>query len=792
MTHAHAPAHPRAWALVFALVVAATLALGWFTYRAAKTTVTSYALDAARQQAQTMTLVRNFYSEHIVSRAKAAGLSLSHDANDSHSMPLPATFMLEISDYFKQQQHDAQVRLYSDQPFPWRAAKRQLDDFQLIALAQLRQHPDQTVQRIETVGGEQILRYAQADRMGASCVACHNAYPGTPKTDWQVGDVRGALEVSLRLQPWQDKANAVLNRSFGFLGTMLLGAFVALVLAWRRMRAAWRSSEVAAQAQAQANAELKHEISRRSAMEDTLRLSETKLATIFAAAPEGVVVADTDGIMSQVNAAVCEMFGFDTDELIGRNITMLMTAPDAETHDGHLARYLKTGRESMLSGPRVVQAQRKNGSVFSLRVMVRKTRDSEGVMYIAVMQDHSAIEAQQRALVEAKNRAEEASRLKTRFLANMSHEIRTPMNGIVGMTELTLATDLNEEQRHYLTLVQESADHLLHIINDILDFSKIEAGALHVERVPFSLTQLLQHTVRAFEASARTKHLSLQLELAPDVPQWVISDPVRLRQILNNLLGNAIKFTERGSVHLRVSHQVSEGALSTVRFEVQDTGIGFSAEQAEHLFDAFVQADGSITRSFGGTGLGLAIVRSTLMLLGGDIRAEGQPGQGARFVFTLPLQPSSPEHRPSTNAAHITQTPARPEENQRDTGIRVLLVEDHQVNQILAQAMLKRLGHECTLAVNGEEALQCLAQTHFDVVLLDVMMPVMDGLSTLRAMQARATPERPHPPVIMMTAHALSGDREKFLAAGAVGYIAKPYSLSALSAEIKRVCTPAP
>jgi PAS domain S-box-containing protein len=770
---------PWLWGLAFFALCALTITVGAFTYQAAKTTVTSYAADAAAQQAQTMTLVRNFYSEEIVKRAHAAGLELSHDDSQIQHFPLPATFMLEISDYFHKEHHDTQVRLYSDQPFPWRTESRRLDAFQVEALANLRLHPDQAFQRVESLNGQQVLRYAQADRMTASCVACHNSYLGTPKSDWKVGDVRGALEVTMRLQPWQDKADSVLNRSFGILGALLALALLALALTWRRIASALSTSERAAVSQALTNQELTHEIQKRAEVEATLRLSETKLNTIFAAVPEGLVVADTHGTMSQANAALCDMFGYSVQELIGRNISVLMTQSDADQHDQHLERYLRHGKESMLSGPRVVTGQRRDGSTFALRVMVRKTRDDNGVMYIGVMQDYSAIQEQQRTLVEAKNKAEEASRLKTRFLANMSHEIRTPMNGIVGMTELTLASELNDEQREYLTMVQESADHLLHVINDILDFSKIEAGALSVDNVIFSLHQLLRHTLRAFEPSAQAKALALQLHQDASVPNWVVSDPVRLRQILNNLLGNAIKFTQHGQVEVRVHAKPSATAgVMDVHFEVRDTGIGFDSIQAAHLFEAFVQADGSITRSFGGTGLGLAIARSTARLMGGDIVAQSEPGHGARFAFALPLQTQSAP----TQTLNAVSEPAP-----TTRGLHILLVEDHQVNQILAQAMLARLGHTWVLANHGQEALDAMDNTTFDLVLLDVMMPVLDGMSTLAAIRSRDTQGGGHTPVVMMTAHALSGDRENLIKAGADGYIAKPYTLQDLRQEILRL-----
>ena len=770
---------PWLWGVGFASLCLLIAGVGALTYQEAEKTVTSYASDAAAQQARSLTLVRNFYAEAVIQRAKAAGLEISHQDSSETTLPLPASFILEISDYF-QQHHDLQVRLYSDLPFPWRAQTRPLDTFQTQALEHLRRHPNQPFQRVEWANDQQVLRYAQADRMAASCVACHNSYPGSPKSDWQVGDVRGALEITLPLQPWQDRANAVLNRSFMLLGALSALALIALGIAWRRSAVALQVAQQASAQQAQANRELTQEVNKRAQVEATLRTSETKLNTIFAATPEGLVVTDGQGIIRQTNAAACHMFGYAADALVGQRLSVLMTSVESASGDGvNLDRYWQQGSDSALSGPRVVTGQRNGGDTFALRVTVQKAQDDDGVMYICMMQDYSAIQEQQRILIEAKNKAEEASHLKTRFLANMSHEIRTPMNGIVGMTELTLASELSNEQREYLTMVQESADHLLHVINDILDFSKIEAGALSVEAVTFSLHQLLRHTVRAFETSAQAKSLDLRLRIDDTVPDWVVSDPVRLRQILNNLLGNALKFTLKGGVMLQVFAQIDgHTERKRVTFEVQDTGIGFDSVQAQHLFDAFVQADGSITRSYGGTGLGLAIARSTARLMGGDIVAHSTIGQGACFSFTVPLQAQSAPPQPSLPAA-------QPLANTRS--LHVLLVEDHPVNQILAQAMLAKLGHTWVLAKNGQEALAAMTETAFDLVLLDVMMPVLDGMSTLAKIRERDANDNAHTLVVMMTAHALAGDRENLLAAGADGYIAKPYSLQDLSKEIIRL-----
>ena len=771
---------------VACVLIAVSAWVVYYTYKSSERVVFQYATESAQEHAESVTQFRNFYAQELVPRAIRAGVEVTHDYKSrDNALPLPATLTIELGHYLSQVDGGTQVRLYSDLPFPWREGERQLDEFQKQALAHLKTNPRMPFVREEVLNGQRVLRYAQADRMLSGCVTCHNQYPSSPKTDWKVGDVRGALEIILPVSQWQSATTQVLTRTFTVLLGLLLGGLLLVWLSVRRMRASLMVARDLSTQRQQAIHQLHQEISDRQLIEQELRLSESKLNSIFTSVPEAIVVADARGNIVQCNVATAEIFGFVLSDLVGQNIKVLMQTSERDAHDGYLQAYAQTGQKHLLNQPRIVRGMRKDGTLFPVRVTVKETRVDDAHFFIGVIQDFTAIQNTQDLLVEAKNKAEQANRMRGEFLANMSHEIRTPMNGILGMTELAMSTDDSQTQKEYLSLARDSAGHLLHIINQILDFSKIEAGALELEELTVCPAQLVRHTARSLEHLAQTKGVALHVINDASLPELVWLDPVRVRQVLTNLIGNAIKFTDEGSITVEscVRPHTSPDWV-TLEIAVTDTGVGFDDARIEALFSPFTQADGSITRSYGGTGLGLAITRSLMQLMGGDVTATSQQGQGACFTIRFPVK-----HVTLPAAEVVSSSNANMQADLMLLGrpLSVLLVEDHEINRKLAQIMLQRMGHQFVTANDGQQALDCLDKEHFDVVLLDVMMPVMDGLTALRLWREReAQHHLRRTTVLMVTAHAMTGDRERFMAAGADGYVSKPMSEVSLRKEINR------
>jgi len=496
----------------------------------------------------------------------------------------------------------------------------------------------------------------------------------------------------------------------------------------------------------------------------------------------GVIATDLYGRIIYWNRFSEVLYQWPAEEVLGKTIAETVVPED------RCCQIERVIEDIICYGYRETElpVKRKDGSQFMafFAFSVLKDQDGRSVGFVGVSIDLTERKKVEQDLLLAKERAESATRAKSEFLANMSHEIRTPMNAVIGLTGLLLSTNIDDEQRDYIETIRSSGDSLLAVISDILDFSKIEGGMLDIDRGPFDLRKCLESSLNMVFPAAARKGLSISFEIEKDVPGQLLGDPIRLKQILVNLLGNAVKFTERGEISIRASLKPSprqKNGRYEILFAVKDTGIGISKDRMSRLFQSFSQVDASTTRKYGGTGLGLVISKNLAELMGGRIWAESEPGKGSTFFFTIMagLSPASP----SADRQDVLPKADSGEEHKRLRHLAVLLAEDNLINQKVALRMLERLGYKADIAANGEEVLEALKNRHYDVVLMDVQMPEMDGLEATRRIRSI----RGHQPyIIAMTAHAMKGDREICLGAGMNDYVSKPVRMEELRAAIER------
>jgi PAS domain S-box-containing protein len=636
------------------------------------------------------------------------------------------------------------------------------------------------------------------------------------------------------------------------------------------------------------------------------------LDALIASTPVAIAVLDDQRVVRSVNPAFEDLFGYAAAEVVGAGIDRLIVPESLRSESSDLETRVRRGETVRVE----VERMRKDGGRIQVRLSAAAVKAAADGALVALYEDISDRKAAEEAMRAARDLAERVARARSAFLANMSHEIRTPMNAVLGFVELVLDTELAPEQRRALELVRTSSEALLTILNDILDYSKIEAEHLELESIPFDLPKVVHATATLLAVRAREKHLELTVDVPPDVPQMVRGDPTRVRQVLMNLIGNAIKFTEEGEVDVSASVIQRDGDRAAVQFRVRDTGIGISQEQLGTIFQEFTQADASMTRRYGGTGLGLAISRRLVALMGGELAVTSEVGQGSEFGFalTFPLEAAQAAARATvslggrrllvvddneTNRRILrdmlgAEGMAVHEASRADTGmealrrasragapydlaildaqmpdqdgfelatavradralaatrlliltsagqrgdgercrqlgiqayltkpiaradlveavgtvlagtasapgevdlvtrhsiaewrhaLRILLAEDNPVNQQVATAMLLKRGHQVDVVSNGREAVDAVAQEGYDVVLMDIQMPGMDGFEATE--KIRALPQGRTLPIIALTAHALSGERERCLERGMSGYLAKPFKAHDLFAAVE-------
>ncbi|MCD6384669.1 PAS domain S-box protein [Candidatus Sumerlaeota bacterium] len=670
---------------------------------------------------------------------------------------------------------------------------------------------------------------------------------------------------------------------------------------------------------------------KRKQAECALRESEEMFRSISDSAQDAIIMMDNEGNISYWNRAAEKIFGYTKEEVLGKELHILLAPQNyQEAYRRGFAKFRRTGEGTAVGKTRELKAVRKDGTEFPIELSVSGVKLKGKWYAIGILRDITERKKAELAVIEAKRAAEAAAEAKAKFLANMSHEIRTPMNGIIGMCGLLLDTDLDEEQREYAETIAKSANSLLSIINDILDFSKIEAGKLDIEIIEFDLRTTLEDLNDILAIRAQDKGLEYICMIDPEVPSLLEGDPGRLRQILTNLIGNAIKFTEKGEVKIYVTLEDENEEEATIRFAVTDTGVGIPKDKQEGLFEAFTQADASTKRRYGGTGLGLAISRQLVELMGGKIGVESEEGKGSTFWFILPFrkQPvrgesaedSGEESIGTLEGVHIlvvddnatnrlvlmrlleswhcraeeapdgetalamlrtaidkgdpfqiaildmqmpgmdgeelgqaikqdeafndlvlmmmtslgrrgdvsrvqelgfsayltkpvkqsqlydclitlvSKRPARRKSTAKSIitrhtlaeakkrKVRILIAEDNPTNQLVALRILGKLGYYADAVANGSEVLRALAKIPYDLVLMDVQMPVMDGFEATRRIRDPESDVLNHNiPIIAMTAHALKGDREKCLEAGMDDYVSKPVNPKELAEAIERM-----
>jgi PAS domain S-box-containing protein len=521
------------------------------------------------------------------------------------------------------------------------------------------------------------------------------------------------------------------------------------------------------------------------------RAHQMRVEAILESALDCIIVMDAQGLIVEFNPAAERTFGYTRADVVGKSLADTIVPPAFRSaHVEGLRRFLATGETRMIGQRVEVTAMRSRGTEFPVELAIAAVQIGDTPLFTAYIRDITERKRAEAELRESKAAAEAGSRAKGEFLATMSHEIRTPMNGILGFAELLRDSPLDAEQREHVETIRQSGEALLAIINDILDFSKIESGSLRLERTPYDFTLAAAEVAKLMTAQASAKNLHLTVH-TPSNPVWLVGDPGRVRQVLVNLVGNAIKFTDKGHVTVQIEPVDPTVEPGVVRCLITDTGIGVAPSKVPLLFQKFTQADGSTTRRYGGTGLGLAICKQLVEMMDGRIGMESRPGQGSTFWFTLPLPAEALVSDAGALPANAADAATGKSAQDTPTFGRALLAEDSRTNQMVASLMLKRLGWHVDVATTGAEAIEMVRQHPYDMVFMDCHMPEMDGFQATREIRRLEAGTR-HVPIVATTASVLPEDQERCFMAGMDDFIAKPIQLRDLRRVITRWCQKRP
>ncbi len=878
------------------LGLAVAISLAYLTYDFARSERVGMMLQSARSYSTTLTALRHFYSQEIVSTYSSSDspISFSHKyKTEKNSLPLPATLTIELSKYISEHQPDTQFGLVSAFPFKNRS-NRQLSPFTIRALKILDDKASQDYYETDYLPSGQIrLSFAQVVVMDRDCVACHNKHMDSVRRDWKIGDIRGIQQI---IMTSQDSITTVLTKMAPLLASYLIALGLTLIASYHyaaRSRKTVEQLKQSAKGEQRKSKELRYatnrllqvegylsdaiealpdgfvlydkndqlvmcnekyrEIYKTSAdlivpgarFEDIIRTgvergqypaakndpeswiarrmefhyhptapieqklddgrwlrvfeqqtengqfvgfrvditelkdreqalsdSESQLRATMESALDGIIIINSDGIIREFNKSASRIFGYQQDEALGQNMSeLIIPAKLRQAHTDGLNHYLKTGEGPVLGKRITVPGLHKDGHEITLELAINPAQSNSEQLFIAYMRDITEELAKQEALKEAKHAAEQAAKAKSAFLAIMSHEIRTPLNGLLGLLELLQERSANPKDQKQISTALESAEALTRLLNDILDYSKLEEGKLDVKYIPIELKPFLEQVMDLLKPIFERKQLSTHLSVDPALPETILGDPLRLRQILINLLGNAAKFTPQGFVHLKVTKSVGSNQTEKLQFLIADSGIGISEQDIPQLFERFNTLDASYAREQEGSGLGLSITKSLCDLMDGTISVESQLHHGSTFKVKLPLLKAL-RHHYAAEDKHGSHSQNIGTSDQLEDK-KILLAEDNPTNNLVLTTMLTSIGASVTSVENGQQALDAAATEAFDLYILDISMPVMDGVDTIKHLRTNQTMDQPIP-ALAFTAYTSKDETTEFMAAGFDDILNKP------------------